>query len=414
VDVRVDQTKVPASEAWTRFRGPNGSGISTAKGIPTSWTEDDYNWKVQLPGIGHSSPVIWGDKIFLTSAVEDNAERIVLCLSTADGAIQWQRRYSSTVHKKHLRNSFASSTPAVDKNHVYVCWSAPESYQLLALDHDGHDVWKLDLGKFVSQHSCGTSPIVFEDMVILGNDQDGEMKDNDGAGESSWLAVSAKDGSIRWRVPRKSAVVSYATPCIYQPAGKPPELIFNSQGHGISSIDPYTGKVNWEVGVFDKRAVSSPIIAAGLIFGTTGSGGGGSYVSAVKPGENAEQAYKLTDQAPYVPTPIAKDDLLFLWSDKGVVTCAKAATGETLWRERVGGNYSGSPICVGNNLYCIAEDGEVAVIAAAPTYELIAKNPLGEDSRSTPSVANGRLYLRTYSHLISIGGKKTSAQASTK
>lgn len=396
-------------QEWTRFRGPNGTGVSPAKGIPATWSEADYNWKVQLPGIGHSSPVIWNDKLFLTSAVEDNAERIVMCLSATDGSIVWQRRYTSSVHKKHLRNSFASATPALDKDHVYVCWSTPDSYQLIALDHSGRDVWKIDLGPMVSQHSCGTSPIVFEDMVILGNDQDEAMKDNEGAGASYLIAVSCKDGSTRWKTERKSAVVSYSTPCVYQAQGKKPELIFNSQAHGITSINPYDGKVNWEVGVFDKRAVSSPVMAAGLIFGTTGSGGGGSYVAAVKPGPKATLAYKITEQAPYVPTLVAKDNLLFMWSDKGVVSCAKAATGDVLWRERVGGNYSGSPICVDNKLYCIAEDGTVVVLEAGPKYKLLGQNPLGEDSRSTPSVADGRMYLRTYSHLISIGGKNPVA-----
>lgn len=394
-------TIVAPAQEWTRFRGPNGTGLSSATTIPVDWTEADYNWRVELPGVGHSSPVIWDDKLFLTSANEDSAERIALCLSTKDGRILWERRFPSQVHKKHLRNSFASSTPAVDANHVYLCWTTPDDHVVMALDHAGGDVWKVDLGPFVSQHSGGISPVVYQDMLIMGNDQDGT---------SFLTALDCRDGSTRWRTERRSAVVAYSTPCVFEEPGRAPELIFNSEAHGISGIDPLTGQTNWEVEVFDKRSVSSPVIAAGLIFGSCGSGGGGNYVVAVKPGnkttkQKAELAYKITEMAPYVPTLLAKGSLLFMWGDRGVVSCVEAATGAKLWQERVGGNFSGSPVCVGNHLYCIAEDGTVVVLAAGPKFELLAKNPLGEDSRSTPAVADGRMYLRTHSHLISLGGK---------
>jgi outer membrane protein assembly factor BamB len=150
------------------------------------------------------------------------------------------------------------------------------------------------------------------------------------------------------------------------------------------------------------------VIAGGLIFGSCGSGGGGNYVVAVRPpasaGSSPEVAYKVETSAPYVPTPVAVDDLVFLWSDAGIVTCVRAVTGDTVWHKRVGGNYYGSPICVGGKLYCIREDGEVTVVAASDEYKLLGRNPLGEESRSCPAVANGRIYLRTFSHLISVGG----------
>ena len=165
-----------AAEEWTRFRGPNGTGLSAAKGIPSEWTEEDYNWNATLPGQGHSSPVVWGDKVFVLSASAESAERIVMCLDTATGKTVWERRYPSHVHDKHLKNSFASATPALDRDHVYCSWSTPEQYTLLALGHDGREAWRVDLGPVVSQHSTGVSPIVFEDMVILANDQDGPLQ----------------------------------------------------------------------------------------------------------------------------------------------------------------------------------------------------------------------------------------------
>jgi outer membrane protein assembly factor BamB len=402
-----------SAQEWTRFRGPNGTGYSDAANIPATWTEKDYNWQTKLPGYGHSSPVLWGETIFLISATEDGSQRIVMGINAVSGKILWERRYNSTTHKKHLKNSYASSTPAVDEKHVYVCWSAPKEFDLIALDHYGNEVWKTDLGPFVSQHSCGTSPIVYEDMVILCNEQDEAMKDNDGAGKSSLVAVDRRTGKIRWQTERTTAVVTYSTPYVYQPEKGPTELIFNSQGHGMTSIDPMTGKTNWEIDILNKRSVSSPILAGGLLYASCGSGGGGNYVVAVKPGsavtgKQAEIAYKVNQSAPYVPTPIAKGDLVFLWGDGGVVACIKASTGDLLWRNRVegGGNFSGSPVCVQDKLYCIAENGDVIVLAAAEEFKQLGRVSLGEQSHSTPAIADGYMYLRTVSHLYSLGGKK--------
>lgn len=395
-----------SAQEWTRFRGPNGSGVSDAATVPAQWSDKDIRFRVALPGIGHSSPVLWGNKIFLTSALEDTGTRLVVCLRADDGQIIWQRKFPSSLHSKHPLNSFASSTPCVDSDRVYCCWSTPEEYTLLALDHDGRDVWHKDLGPFVSQHSCGVSPVIYNDLVVLGNDQG----DENHQGTSSLLAIDRHTGELRWKLDRRTATVAYSTPCVYQPEGRDAELIFNSESHGITSVDPANGRVNWEINVFNKRSVSSPIISGGLIFGSCGSGGGGNYVAAVRPpadvGASPEIAYKIESSAPYVPTPLAVGGLVFLWSDNGIVTCLRAASGETVWeKKRVGGNYHGSPVCAGGRLYCIREDGEVTVVAAAEKYELLGRNPLGEESRSTPAVADGRMYLRTFSHLISVGGK---------
>ena len=182
-------------------------------------------------------------------------------------------------------------------------------------------------------------------------------------------------------------------------------MIFNSQSHGISSIDPATGHTNWEIDVFDKRSVSSPLVVGGLIFGSCGSGGGGNYVVAVRPGKKPEVAYKIDKSAPYVPTSVAHGKLLFLWGDSGVVSCIDVPSGNLVWQKRVGGNYSGSPVRAAGRLYCISAEGEVVVLAAKDQFDLISRQPLGEPSRSTPAIAGGRMYLRTVSHLVSIGGK---------
>lgn len=393
------------AQDWTRFRGPNGTGVSDADTVPAEWTEQDYNWKVALPGIGHSSPVIWGDKIFLISAFDDTATRLVVCLRASDGQIEWERKYPSTPHTKHQLNSFASSTPCVDEERVYVTWTAPEEFTLLALDHDGNEIWRRNLGPYVSQHSGGSSPVVYGDLLIMANEQGDETFQ----GKSSLIALDRRTGEPRWTVDRRTKVVAYSTPCVYRPKDQPEQLIFTSQAHGISSIDPASGSVNWELDVFDKRSVSSPVIAGGLIFGTCGSGGGGGYVAAVRPPagkrDAPELAYTVKESAPYCPTLVAYRDMLFLWSDDGIVSCIEVASGKRLGRLRVSGNYFGSPVCVGGRLYCISEDGEAVVVSASKNPKLLARNPLGEESRSTPAVADGRMYLRTFSHLISVGGR---------
>jgi outer membrane protein assembly factor BamB len=389
----------PAQE-WTRFRGPNGTGLAPALDIPSTWTADDFAWTADLPGGGHSSPVVWGNRIFLAAADESTQTRFALCLDAETGQQLWSREYPFQLHDRHKFNSFASATPAVDEERVYFCWSTPAEYTLFALDHRGRDVWTHSVGAYDSQHSCGTSPIVYQDLVVLGNDQDGP---------SSLVAVDRRTGDIRWQVPRKTAKVAYSTPCVYEPPGRSPELIFNSGAHGISGIDPTDGQTLWEINVFDKRSVSSPIVAAGLVFGSCGSGAGGNYVVAVRPGGDSagaqpELAYKIDDQAPYVPTPLAKDDLVFLWSDNGVVSCRRAATSELLWRHRVGGNFFSSPICAGDVLIGVSTEAEVVLLRAGPEFEELGRNQLGDTlCHATPAVAGGKLLVRTDRHVFAIG-----------
>lgn len=392
------------AQEWTRFRGPNGGGVHLACEIPARWTAADQNWKVPLPGLGHSSPVLWGDRIFLLSADPETATRYVVCLRSQDGERLWQRSFASEPHTLHIRNSFASSTPAVDEQRLYVAWSTPSETTLLAMDHSGQTVWQRNLGPFESQHGFGTSPLLYEDFVILSLLQRKPDEDGPQTESSLILAVDRETGETRWQTPRLSEVVSYSTPCLYQPENEPAQLIGCSTAQGIFSLNPETGRPNWSIEVFEMRTVSSPVIADGLILGTTGSGGGGNYLVAVRPGPEPEVAYRITSQAPYVPTPVAKDGLVFLWSDKGIVTCIRADDGNRVWQERVGGNYSGSPVIVGSRIFCIEDDGVVVVLSASDQYELLAKNPLGEPSRSTPAVAGGRMYVRTESHLVSIGG----------
>jgi len=407
-----------AAQDWTRFRGPNGTGISHSKAIPTEITAKDINWKIDLPGVGHSSPVLWGDRIFLTSTGDKDGGLFVQCLDAKDGKLIWRRDFPLTPFTRHKYNSFASATPAVTADSVFVVWNEPDHYFLAALDHDGRPRWQRDFGPFVSQHGCGTSPIVLGEKVILGGEQDDQkfVPGSDRSGKSFLVAVEAKTGKTVWQTERRSAVVAYSTPCIREAKDGKISLIFNSQAHGISAIDPADGKALWEYGqAFDKRSVSSPIIAGDIIFGSSGSGGGGNMVTAIRAGDarpdgKPELAYQMKKSAPYVPTGVTMGGLAWLWSDAGILTCLDAPTGEIRFQERVGGNFFGSPVWIDGRLFCVSTSGELIVTDASDKFKVLHRFALDDVCHTTPAVSGDRLYVRTEKHLFSIGGRKDAAR----
>lgn len=400
-------TTTAAEPQWTRFRGPNGSGVSETATVPASWTEADYRWRVELPGIGFSSPVVWDDRLYLTSTIEDQATLVVLCLQAADGNVLWKREVRTKWHPKYKANCDACATPTVDEDHVYVTWATPHEHVAMALDqHDGKDVWRHDLGPFVSEDGFGSSPVLVGDVVVLANDQDP-------GGTSSIVALDRKTGQVRWQTDRETKKAIFSTPCVFEPADGRPQVIVLSCAHGITSLDPTNGAKNWELGdVFALRTTGSPLVTSGMVFGSNGAGTAGKYLVAARLGVpeqdvRPEVLYRIEKAAPYVVTPVAKWPLVFLWNDRGVVTCIDGPTGKVHWRERVGGDYLGSPIRVGNRIYCIANSGEIVVLAAADQFELLARIDLGEPSRSTPVPAGDVMYLRTLSHLTALEGSET-------
>ncbi|MFN0197693.1 MAG: PQQ-binding-like beta-propeller repeat protein [Planctomycetaceae bacterium] len=397
-----------SGQEWTRFRGPNGTGESEATTVPATWTEDDYNWKIELPGVGNSSPVVWGNRLFLLSADPKTALRYVLCFDADTGEKLWSREFPSTPHQLHSFSSYASSTPTVDEDHVYVAWSSPENAILMALTHAGDIVWEKPLGPWHGQHGFGTSPMLFEDLVFLANFQelhDDERGTDAVPPESFLLAFDRKTGDERWRLPRVKDNLSYSVPAIFYPKEGSPQLVNTSTGSGMYALDPHTGKELWSIVVFDKRTISSPLVKGDLIFGNTGSGGGGNYLSAVRSdGKRAEIAYKIETQAPYVPSAVARGDLLLLLSDAGIVTLVDISTGKEHWQKRIGGNYHGSPVRVADKFYCMSAEGDVVVLEAEKTFNELGRMSLGEGTRSVPAIARGQMYIRTFSHLMSIGG----------
>ena len=407
----------PTSQ-WSRFRGPNGTGISDASTIPVQWTEDDYNWKVKLPGVGHSSPVLWKDRLYLVCSDQETAQISVLCLDTKDGSKVWGVDFPTKKHRHHPDNSLASATPAVDDHGLVVSWSSPENLALIALDLDGNKLWQRDLGPYIGWHGSGQSPIIVDDLVVLSNDQEDpkrvpQMYGDDPtikAERSFLIAVDRKTGEDRWKVDRITELSAYSTPCVRPLDNGKTELVFSSTAHGLTGVDTATGRINWEINdVFDDRCVGSPALCGDLVIAGYGQGMYGNLLVAVeppKPGSKSapRRVYEIDKGIPLVPSPIVKNDRLFLWSDLGIVTSLVASTGEVVWRERVDGDFYGSPICVNDRLYCVSKGGEVVVVSVSDEFQELARVPLGELCFTTPAVANGVMYLRTVSHLFSVGG----------
>jgi outer membrane protein assembly factor BamB len=400
---------IASAGQWPRFRGPNGQGISDAKTIPTKWSQSDYDWRIKLPGSGPASPVVWDNKVFTTCADASVPKGILVAVDAGAGQILWKKEYALTRSKMNRLNSYATGTPALASDHVYVLFSTAAEMIIAALDHNGGEVWQRDFGPTTSRHGPGVSPIAVDDLVVFSREQ-GAKSDSV---PSEWVALDRRTGQTRWTTPRKAGAISYSTPCLYSSQGGPARLIFTSQLHGITAVNPKDGKVVWEADfAFIARVASSPVIVGDLIAGTCGQGGGGKRLAAIRPptspGDPPTEAYSSEDRAsetiPYPSTGLCKDGLLFHYHCQGNICCRRAETGEILWTKKPAGKYYGSPVWVDGRLYCITREGEVVVIKAASEYELLAVNPLGERSDATPAVADEKMYLRTLSHLMRISG----------
>lgn len=390
-------------QEWTRFRGPNGTGVNSTKPLPASWTKDNILWKRSIPGQGHSSPVLWGDNVFVTSSERKTGTRMVLCVDAKNGKVKWQKSFTAKKYRMHKRNSVATSTPTVDSKHVYLAWATPESLTVMALDHKGETVWEKDLGKWKGNHGYGVSPILYKDLLVLANDQDKT---------GSILALKSQSGDIAWKIARKSGNATYATPCVYRAEGQMDQLIFTNWQHGITAVNPDNGKTLWEMSVFEpakkERSIASPLVADDLVIGTCGFVTAQKHFVAIKPGTKntaPKELWREEQIVSYLPTPIILDGLIFCCTETGIAVCRELKTGDLVWKKRLDSNFYASPVSDGKHIYCVSTDGDVIVLAASRTFEMVSQNALGDAAQATPAISGGKLFIRTASQLICVGQK---------
>jgi outer membrane protein assembly factor BamB len=407
------------AENWERFRGPNGLGVAADKDIPVRFNDtENVLWKLPLPGLGNSSPVIWGKHLFLQTASPDGAQRLLQCIDVTAGKELWSRGIPGAKVKVHDKNTLASSTPVTDGESVFVSFWDGKDIFLVAYNFKGDLLWNKPLGYFSSQHGAGASPILYRDKVIFYNDMDKEdFKTKQPVTRPAMLyAFNKKTGDVVWELPREAFRACYSAPFILERPGTQPELIVTSTT-SIVSYHPDNGSENWnwhwKFKGMPLRTIGGSLYLNGMLFACSGDGGGPRYMTAIAlngTGKNArpKQVWDNSKDFPYVPCLLSRGEYLYFVNDAGMAGCFEAKTGKQMWFERTSANFfTASPVLIGDKIYAPAEDGDVHVFAATPTaYEPITKNPMGEGIRATPAVADGRLYIRGQHHLFCIGRKE--------
>lgn len=386
------------AQQWTRFRGSDGQGIDTTGSVPLTWEADDFAWKINLPGTGNSSPVVWGNKIFVSCADNEDSIGYVMAIDALDGGILWQQEFDLSQLRMHVDNDLAAPTPAVDESMLFVIWYSTTKTTLTAMDHDGTIQWQSDFEGIEARHGGGNSLMLTDLDVIFSREQEQGSSLN-----GSWIAVNKQTGRSSWVVERENSKNnSFSSPVLIKEDSHEPQLVFASQAHGFTAVDPKTGQIIWErKGFLTARVVASPVYSDNIIIGCRRG-----ELVALELDSNSNQPadtalYTLTrDISPYVPTPIILGKFIYLFMDSGIVACVRLATGELMWKERPAGPIYGSPVCVDGNLYCITKAGEVLVIAAHSKYQLLGISNLGEGSFSTPVMAGSGMVFRTFSQLM--------------
>jgi outer membrane protein assembly factor BamB len=427
-----------ADANWAQFRGPAASGVGRAAG-PVKWdvsTVENVLWRVAVPGLGHSSPVVWGDRVFLTAAVpveakdqplktglygdiapvrEDAEYRwLVLCFDKASGRLLWEREARRGVPKvkRHPKSSHANPTPAADARRVVAFFGSEGLY---CYDHDGRPLWQRDFGLLDSgfflvpdaQWGFASSPVLSDGTcLVLADVQKG----------SFLAALDASDGSERWRTPRQD-VPTWGTPTLHRGGdARPAQVIVNGYKE-IAGYDLSDGRRRWWMGGGGDIPVPTPIVAHGLIFVTSAHGPQAPIFAIRTTAEGdvslprgqdagAHVAWSVRRGGNYMQTPIVVGDLLFCCRDNGLLTCFDAASGRELYRQRLDGTgFIASPVAAGDRLYFASEDGRAYVVRAGPKFELLAENELGGPCLATPAVSGGTVFFRTQGHLLAVGEK---------
>ncbi len=395
------------AEEWPGWRGPRGDGTSHETGLPLTWSAtENIRWKTPIPGRGHSSPIIWGERVFVTTCLEDKGERLLLCLDRRDGKVLWQRVVlTAKLEHKHNLNSYASATPATDGKHVWVAFLAYPNMQVACYDFEGQRIWMRSPGKLLSTHGFCSSPILYKDLVILNGDQDAE---------AYIVALDKQTGAERWRTDRPNRTRSYCTPILIHSKTKPDvtQLVL-SGSKCVTGYDADTGKLLWIIDGPTEQYVASLVYADDVLFLTTG------FPEFHLMGISPEGSGNITDSqyvrwhiphkvngsrgASYVPSPIAANGRFYVVSDVGYLSCLDVQTGKRRWMHKLARHVSASPVLADGYLYFLDDDGTMHVLRADGKFAVLHKNRLDEECYASPAVSHGQIFIRALHNLYCIG-----------
>ena len=398
VSVLVVSSIIPASgDDWPAWRGPRGDGISLETNAPLKWSAtENIAWHTEIPGNGRSSPIVFGDRVFVTTGVEEDESRRVLCIDRASGKIIW----NTVVHngpggQMHRDNTMASSTPATDGEIVFAVFVDDQGMKVVALDFEGKILWSSSPGTFFSNHGFAASPRLYKEGVIVNGHQDGT---------AFVVMLDRKTGAEIWRYTPAVNLRSFSTPVLTEHNGQDQLILTGSQQ--TVGLDPSTGKLIWSATGPSEKFVCTPSVGHGMVFSFGGSPAEKSL--AVKLGgigdvSKTHVAWRSEKGMPYVPSPLLLGDLLHIINDHGIYTCVEPVSGKVLHTERAAGPTYSSPVAVANRVYIFEDTGRCTILENRPGFHVLAKNELSEEMYATPAVSDGQLFVRTTAALICIG-----------
>lgn len=397
--VRMVASEGEAARYWPRWRGPSGQGLATDAGYLDTWSEtENVRWKTALPGSGNSSPIVWGDRVFLTTSRDGGRRLSLLAVRRSDGAVSWESFIpDGPVDSAHSKNGHASSTPATDGTRVYV-WFGGRG--LFAFDMAGMIVWSRDLGRVGNYHGPAGSPLLYKDRVVLYQDQ---------SNGGFIAAFDTRTGAPLWRTPRQASI-GWGTPIAVTVGGRD-EIIVNGQSQ-VQAYDPETGAERWRCGGMSYEVIPTPVVGYGLVFCSSGRAG---PTLAIRPGGSGDVtrthlAWSTQRGSPFVPSPLVYGPYLYTVNDMAsIVTAFDAASGKTLWQGRLGEaqreGFSASPVGVDGKVFFTNDQGDTFALRNGPTFDLLRVNRLGERTLASPALVDGTWYFRTERHLVAIGRK---------
>ena len=399
------------AENWQQWRGPGRNGVSSETNLPVEWSADkNIRWKAPLPGQGVSSPVIWGDRVYLTAAEgSSQSELIVLCFALADGKEMWRLRLwgTSPTLRHATKSGMATPTPITDGRHLYAFFGTGDVF---CIDHDGGLVWQRSLadeyGPFENRFGHTSSPAILGDLLFLQCDH---------YGDSYVLAIDKRTGQNRWKHDRPGVWHSWSSPQLVQDASGKSELVVCA-AERIDAFQPETGQPLWTVGGLQRECIPTPVTGHGLIFAVSGPKGA---AMAIRPGSRGDVSdshvvWRSKRGSPYVPSAILVGDHYYLVDDAGIATCLDAHSGDLVWQKRLGGAFTASPIAGDGKIYFTNDDGETTVIKAGEdALSVLAKNALGEPVYSSGAISQGCVFLRTPQHLFCISTARPPRSGAT-